>query len=192
MMTGVGSPCTYLLGSQLTQAIDFLHAHGKFTALVTIDIGANNVDGCISGATLSLTCVYAGFAAATADLPVIMSALKSAAPASTLMVGMNYYDPYLAAWFGESGFGQLTSGSLLLTNNFNALLGSLYGAFSTPVANVQDAFFTNTTTGTPVPTDVAAICAWTWMCSAGNIHANAAGYSVIAGAFEDQIGSTLP
>jgi hypothetical protein len=36
--------------------------------------------------------------------------------------------------------------------------------------------------GGPVPTNVATICAWTWMCQLGDIHANDTGYAVMAGA----------
>jgi hypothetical protein len=43
-----------------------------------------------------------------------------------------------------------------------------------------------------VPLNVARICTWTWMCAPApvgpNIHANAAGYRVIAAAFERAIG----
>ena len=43
-----------------------------------------------------------------------------------------------------------------------------------------------------VPLNVARICEWTWMCAPApvgpNIHANAAGYQVIADAFEQAIG----
>ena len=31
-----------------------------------------------------------------------------------------------------------------------------------------------------IPTNVATICAWTWMCTRNDIHANDAGYAVLA------------
>ncbi len=73
-------------------------------------------------------------------------------------------------------------------------------AFGVPVADVQAAFsttdFADTATlpgiGT-VPLNVARICTWTWMCAPApigpNIHANSAGYQVIAVAFQQVIGS---
>lgn len=186
-----GGICPYERGSQLASAVSFLHAHGKFTPLVTIDIGANNVDNCVSGATIDLACIDTGFAAAAADLPLVLKALHGASP-STRIVGMNYYDPYLAAWFAEGGtFGPLSGGSLALTASFNDELEGIYAAFGVPVADVESAFSTFITTGTPVvPLDVATICGFTWMCTAvpPNIHANAAGYAVMAGAFDAQVG----
>src|SRR5437773_9000072 len=37
------NPCQYPHGSQLAEAVSFLHAHQKFVALVTIDIGPNDL-----------------------------------------------------------------------------------------------------------------------------------------------------
>ena len=55
------------------------------------------------------------------------------------------------------------------------------------VADVSTAFRSTVTTpvtvpalGGAVPTNVATICAWTWMCQLGDIHANDAGYAVMA------------
>jgi hypothetical protein len=46
--------------------------------------------------------------------------------------------------------------------------------------------------GTLVPKNVAEVCTLSWACTAPpqgpNIHANAAGYGVIAGAFADVLG----
>jgi len=48
------------------------------------------------------------------------------------------------------------------------------------VADVAGAFATTTTTGSPQPTNVKRICAWTWMCQRQDIHANDAGYAAMA------------
>jgi hypothetical protein len=44
----VGGRCAYDEGTQLAQAVEFLHAHSRTTRLVTIDIGANDVQRCVS------------------------------------------------------------------------------------------------------------------------------------------------
>src|SRR5260370_11255399 len=49
MLTGGGSPCTYPAGSQLAAALAFIRAHRSAVVLITIDIGANNVDCCAAG-----------------------------------------------------------------------------------------------------------------------------------------------
>src|SRR5215471_4436059 len=72
MLTGAGSPCSYPEGSQLAQALAFIRTHRSAVVLITIDIGANNVDSCAAGGTINLSCVASGFAAARADMPKIL------------------------------------------------------------------------------------------------------------------------
>jgi hypothetical protein len=69
------------------------------------------------------------------------------------------------------------------------MLEQIYEAAGDPVADVESAFSTTVTTPVVgIPLDVLRICQWTWMCAAAplgpNIHANSAGYGVIAQAFE--------
>ncbi len=198
MLTGAGSPCTYPAGSQLRAALAFIRAHRAAVVLITIDIGANNVDGCAAGGVINQTCVTSGLAAARSDLPKILGALRGAAREDTVIAGMNLYDPFLASYLaGPTGLAVATQ-SVGLDVSFNSLLGASFGAFGIPVADVQTAFsttdFTDTATlpgiGT-VPVNVARICQWTWMCAPSpigpNIHANPAGYQVIAVAFQQVI-----
>jgi lysophospholipase L1-like esterase len=195
-----GGICAYPLGSQLAQAVNFLRHHRKNTVFVTIDIGANNVDGCISDGQVDLPCVTAGLDAMKADMPVIVSRLNAAAGphAAIQFVGMRYYDPYLASWLAGPDGQAISSQSLLLTNIINAVLQNTYLAGGWKVANVSFAFQTNDTTDMvvfppfgEVPVDVANICLNTWMCAATpqgpNIHANALGYMLIAQVFAAQI-----
>lgn len=199
MLTGVGSPCTYPDGSQLAQALAFIRAHRSAVVLITIDIGANDIDGCAAGGVINQTCIANGFAEAQADLPKILSALQSAVGEDAVTVGMNLYDPFLADYLTGSAGQAVATQSVSLDVAFNSLLDGEFGAFGMPVADVQTAFsttdFADTTTvpglGT-VPLNVARICEWTWMCAPSpigpNIHANATGYEQIAGAFEQAIG----
>jgi len=200
MLTGAGSPCTYPAGSQLAQAVAFIRAHRSAVVLITIDIGANNVDSCAAGGTINLSCVASGFAAARADMPKILDALQSAVGEDTVIAGMNFYDPFLADYLAGPTGQALAAQSVSLDGAFNSLLGASFAGFGVPVADVQTAFsttdFADTATlpgvGT-VPLNVARICQWTWMCAPSpvgpNIHANAAGYQAIAAAFEQAIGS---
>ena len=103
-------------------------------------------------------------------------------------MGMNYYDPFLAAYLlGET---TLASESRTVTGTFNQLLEGVYQRAGDQVADVQSAFKTLDTTPVTyadmtVPLDVAVICELTWMCdySPPNIHPNATGYQAIAEAF---------
>jgi len=181
----VGGICSYEEGSQLAAARAFLRTHR--VAFITIDIGANNVDKCVSLAGLLQSCVDAGIGAAAQDLPAILLALRSEAP-DVPIFAMNYYDPFLGlAIFGALG-QQIAASSLVNALVFNAVLENAYGAYGIPVADVARAFhLTDTTTFAGVPLNLLLTIAWTWMGApppiGPNIHPNAAGYAVIAGAF---------
>jgi lysophospholipase L1-like esterase len=183
-----GGICTYTTGSQLGDAAAFISTH--HVSLVTIDIGANNIDGCIVNGVVNLQCLGAGIAALQADLPVIMSTLRAANP-NVKIWAMNYYDPFLAAWFQGAAGQSLAKQSVLLGAAFNGILSKIYTAFNARVVNVAGAFSTHNFTIDPftgLPFNVTLICSFTWMCAPApqgpNIHANALGYSVIASEFE--------
>lgn len=201
----IGNPYT----KQVTAAASFLAAHRQAHILVTLDIGANNVDGCLAGGTIDTTCVTEGVAAAGTDLPQILAKLKAAAGPRVTFVGMNYYDPFLAEWLTGSAGQTLAEESVALSSTFNNVLQSAYTAFGVPVANVAGAFrtadFTDSTKldGATVPVNVADICNWTYMCAPApvnpssvstsdvpfvpNIHCNTSGYEVIARTFEAKL-----
>jgi hypothetical protein len=189
-----GGVCSYSQGTQLAEAVRFLRSHR--VALVTLDIGANNIVHCVSGGAVDQTCVAHGVSDAARDLPVILEQLRAAAGPGVRLVGMNYYDAFLAAWLQGPAGQTLASESVQLAVQFNTVLGSAYGSFQIPVADVQSAY--RTTDFTPVvpfndtPLNVAVICAWTWMCTPApvgpNIHATALGYAIIAVTFVEQIG----
>lgn len=103
---------------------------------------------------------------------------------------MNYYNPFLAAWFVDPALATASAGFLSL---FNGLLGAFYTGFGIPVADVAGAFASVDFTPGPggIPNNVLLICAWTWMCApppvGPNIHANVEGYDAIAAAFLDAL-----
>lgn len=192
-----GGVCPYAAGSQLNDAVAFLATH--HVAFVTIDIGANNIDNCLTPGGIDPACVGGGFSAAVSDLPVIVATLRAAAP-TVPIYGMNYYDPFLAAWLvGQqalaresvcitTGLGYGTyCGAPLPAAGFDGELDAIYAAFGVPVADVATAFQTNNFNTVPVvglPGNVALVCTWTWACSPyQNFHANDAGYAVIAATF---------
>lgn len=182
--------------SQLDAAVSFLQNPNNQVVLVTLDIGANDVDGCVTLTTgINQTCVTNGFASVGSNLPVILRELRQAAGPHTPIVAMNYYDPFLAAWaLGGSG-PALAVESLTAATEFNVILETIYHVFGVPVADVAHAFSTYNFAPIPsedLPVNVFLIVAWTWMAtgpSGPDIHPNAAGYAVIAGAFAKTIGT---
>jgi hypothetical protein len=143
---------------------------------------------------VDLTCFDDGMARIEADLPLILSGLASAG-GDTPVIGMSYYDPFLAAWLlGPSGRAEATT-SIGLAQDLNTVLADDYGASAT--ADVQGVFKTADTArhghyaGETVPVDVARICAWTHMCAEGDIHADDVGHARIARAFEEVLRTVL-
>jgi lysophospholipase L1-like esterase len=190
-----GGICRYPGGSQLTAAVAFLRQHRSRVSLITIDIGANDPDSCITQPTVSklATCVGKAIPEATTNLTTILTRLRQAAP-HVRMIAMNYYLPVLAEWRNGLAGQALARLSELAAAGYNTLLANIYRSFGVRVANVFSAFHTSDFTQQVrvpglgrVPRNVAAICQWTWECAAPprgpNQHANQAGYQVIAHTF---------
>ena len=68
---------------------------------------------------------------------------------------------------------------------------SEFQAFGVEVADVESAFSLTELTIQPsgLPLNVQRVCAWTWMCAVGDIHANSDGYGEIAQAFAAEVGT---
>jgi lysophospholipase L1-like esterase len=181
----------YPIGTnQLEAAESFLKVNQ--VALVTLDIGANDVDGCIRASGIDEVCLRNGLASVGSNLPFILRRLRQAAGLRTTIVAMNYYDPFLVAWTLGANGQALALESLEATTSFNLKLESIYLAFGIPVTNVAQAFRTDNFTpvpaeNPPVPINVFLIGAWTWMGApppyGPDVHPNNAGYAAIAGAF---------
>ncbi len=190
-----GGICSYPGGSQLAAALGFLRAHRRQVSLITIDIGANDPDSCISRLSVTglASCVGKSIPEAVANLAKILTRLRQA-DASARIVAMNYYLPALAAWRNGLVGRALARLSELAAVGYNTLLVDDYKAAGVRVANVFSAFHTADFGGQVtlpgfgrLPRNVAAICQWTWECAASprgpNEHPNQAGYAVITRAF---------
>jgi lysophospholipase L1-like esterase len=192
-----GGICRYPAGSQLAAAASFLRAHRGKISLITIDIGANDPDSCVT-TRLSFSgvasCIAASFPDTLVNLRKVMSTLRAAAGAGVRVIGMSYYVPTLAQW--RSGLlGQaLARVSEKVVGGYNRLLSGVYQAYGARVADVFDAFHSADFAGQvnvsgmgEIPPNVAAICEFTWECASAprgpNEHATTAGYNVIAQTF---------
>jgi lysophospholipase L1-like esterase len=189
-----GGGCAYPgAESQLAAAERFLRLHRDRVRLVTIDIGGNDVNGCVRGTAIDQACVLSAVGTAAENLGQIVRRLRAAAPRARI-VGMTYYDPYLASWLAGPAGQAVARQSVQLTVLLNGVLTGVFTAAGVRVADVAGAFATtDLTTAAPLPGGgegplaVARICAWTWMCPGTgrppDIHATSAGYAVIAEAF---------
>lgn len=185
-----GGRCDYELGSQLAQAVDFLEDHGQLTRLVTIDIGANDVQRCVSrptptsGFVVDEACIGRGMTDVATNLPRVLGTLRALAPHARFVV-LDYYNPFLAAWLTGTEGQTVALQSSGLQHALNAIIAGAAAGTGAGLADVSGAFHSDdwTVVTAPgigaVPRNVATICAWTWMCTRGDIHADDAGYAVL-------------
>ena len=161
-----GGICTYAtktnpsLTNQLQAAETFIANNP--VAFVTIDMGANDVDGCagyvthnppdpnyaadvpacvLSGATNATYGVNAdGIAGIDTNMPTILAGLQNAIATSTKsqgarIYGMNYYDPFLALYLeaAYTGPSGFAEQSTALAGQLNSHLAADYAAASPPI-----------------------------------------------------------
>jgi hypothetical protein len=131
----------------------------------------------------------------TKNLNTILSGLTAASDRLPRSIGMNYYDPFLQEWLNGAQGQVVAAASVGLLEGLNTAESAEYVLYGWRVADVATAFhsldFLNKRPAPPyglLPQNVAYICNYTYMCSLQNIHANVAGYQLIAGAFAKHIG----
>ena len=191
-----GGSCPYIAGSQLEAAVDFISDKPAKIHLVTIDMGANDFrDADCIGNVDNPTCLSDVSGQIATDLATVLTALNDAAGPNTTIIGMNYYNPFLSSWLDGLDGQTLAMESALAVASVMDMLGMTYGTAGIPVADVaaafrSDEFVMMVPSALPAPNDmlplnVANICEFTYMCDAEpDIHANRAGYSLIADTIE--------
>jgi len=203
-----GGVCNdYASGSQLGDAAQFITDHADQVVLVTIDIGVNDLlsSSCLDlvNQTVDQTCLQTQFQKTGSNLSLILSTVFSAVAPGTPVIGMNYYDPFLAV--ALQGNIQFAQQSVVLAQALNdQVLAPVYNLFAFHVADVFTAFHTTDfTTMVPfpppinsAPLNVATICQLTFMCQpppvGPNIHATTPGYAAIAATFFQVFDSLTP
>jgi lysophospholipase L1-like esterase len=174
----------YPKGTELAEALGFLEAHKSKVALVTIDIGANDLQRLDSQGNVVI-CLLEPAGCATqetrlaANLSAMLSELRAAAGTDVPIVGMTYYNAFAPLWFTDPATALFIGGRV---DDLNAVLTSTYAAAGVPVADVAGAFENGI-----YPDSALNVCTWTWVCSLGDLHANSAGYGVIAQAFKQAL-----
>jgi hypothetical protein len=188
-------------GSQYRNALSFLNAHAGKIALVTIDIGGNDIVNCIYVANPA-TCFANGLKTMQKNLTTIVNGLRTATHSKVPIFGMNYYDPLLGDWLAGPGpTRSLAISSIAGVATLNKDMTTVYVKAKMPVADVATAYqssdmthFVSSKWGR-IPVAVDRACAWLDItCRKGAAEGfgddpNNAGAVVIAHAFEKKIGT---
>lgn len=189
-----GDHCYAPGDSQLLRDVAFLRAHHNQEGVVTIDLGFNDLHGCLFHQVIDMNCVNQRMSLLSVQLAQIITQLRAAAGPQVKFVGINHYNPYLAAAVHDPTLKPFADASVAAIDLLNATLATVYAQDAIPVADVAGVFHTYDTNpvdvpglGT-VPENVAQVCALTWMCQAApygpNLHPNDQGYQVIANAID--------
>lgn len=149
--------------SQLDVAVDYLTANPGEVGLITLTIGANDVLACDPDDPDIEKCLGEQLGLIAANVPVIVEALREAAPGVPI-VAMNYYQPNLAFWIVDPA---LADQALALTVIFNETLEGVFNTLDVPVADIEKKFKTFKMQG-DVPKNVRVICKFTLMCEKKN------------------------
>jgi len=179
-----GGTCDFAAGSQLEQAEKLLAASTD-VALVTIDIGGNDLLRCVrGGAQIDTACVRTGVATVKKNLPAILERLRAAAGDDVPVLVLGYYNPWLAA----KALDQPVKGVDAAAKAYTTLSTTIEAAAKqtgTTFVGLDEAFSTNDTTpttinGRSVPQNAAKICTLTNICTAGDIHLTDEGAATVA------------
>jgi lysophospholipase L1-like esterase len=192
---------TMRLGGQYLAARSFLRAHRGHIALITIDIGGNDIAGCVGPGGIDPACSAQARSTIKRNLTAMLAGLHAAAR-GVRVIGMTYYNPFLGDWLAGGPLRSLAISTLPGLVSLNRELTALYsGAKKT--ADVQG-MFRSTDLKTvvasqwgDVPIAVKRACSWLDIqCHVGAPQGfgddpNNAGAAAIASAFERTIGPLL-
>jgi lysophospholipase L1-like esterase len=183
-----GDHCRPAGQTQLGDAVAYLDAHVGHMAYITLEIGGDDILGCIHQGVLDQACLPGALADIRSGIPVIIHALQAAAPGVPI-VGVGTHNPELYTWItGPAGQAAARQSAAQLPILSSTLLGT-YSSLGIPVSNIQGAFATQAFSpmvswdGQSVPINVARTCEWTHECDAGvvgrNVHPNDLGHAVM-------------
>ncbi|MEO7421107.1 MAG: hypothetical protein ABIU87_01775 [Ornithinibacter sp.] len=142
---------------------------------------------CVSGTEMAIdgTCPRVGLNDVATLLPAALHQIHAAGPSAKIVVA-NYDNPFLAADLAGPSGQLIAAQSVVIQTQFNDIIATAATAANPYVADLTTAFRSSDPTLVSlagvgqVPTNVAAIFAWTWMCTLGDTHANDTGYAALA------------
>ena len=190
--------CYPKTSSQLAAAVSFLNANTSRQGIVVIDLGQNLLHKCMRTVPTSDACLNSALVDVSTYLPRVARDIVAASGPQVDVVGLNYFDPFVARPLTSSP--TTWSQARHLHSYFvraNQLVAAAYGAAKIPVADLASAFGSNNWSRvnfskSRIPSNAFHACQLTWICYAPPFgpdpHPTRAGYIVIA----DAVWQTLP
>lgn len=183
---------SYSASTQAEAAEAFIIAHRRHIGLITVSIGGNDVTSCATSAN-PIACVATAAKEISKNVTALAEALRTAAGPRVPIIGLTYPDvilggyvyPSLPATSARVTLAELSV--IAFKSLINPTLSEAYAHAKAAFVNVTAATgaftpLTRTTTYKPygtIPIAVARVCALTWFCTQGNIHATTKGYRFI-------------
>ena len=182
----------YPTTTQESAAEAFLTAHRGHIGLITVSIGGNDVTACAVQAN-PISCVSTAVTGITKNVTSLAAALRAAAGPDVPIIGLTYPDVILGSYIYPKQPAAASSLSLAKLSVvafkylINPALTKAYAPASGSLVDVTKATgayvpLTRTVRYRPygtIPAAVASVCALTWFCAQGNIHATTKGYTLI-------------
>jgi lysophospholipase L1-like esterase len=180
-----GGKCTFDEGSQLEQAEAVLAERAGEVALVTIDIGGNDLLRCVrGGAEIDTACVTEGVQTVEKNLPTILERLRTAAGPDVPVLVLGYYNPWVAAQTLDQPVAGVEEAAKAYADLSDGIEAAAKGAGATFVG-LDEAVATDDTTptqlgGRSVPENAARVCTLTNLCTGRDIHFSDEGAATVA------------
>jgi lysophospholipase L1-like esterase len=182
----------YPATTQEAAAEAFLTTHRGHIGLITVSIGGNDVTACATQAN-PISCVSTAVAGITKNLTSLAASLRTAAGPGVPLIGLTYPDVILGSYVypkqpATASTVSLANLSVLAFKSLiNPALSKAYASANGTLVDVTRATgayvpLTRTVRYRPygtIPAAVASVCALTWFCAQGNIHATTKGYTLI-------------
>ena len=187
-----GGAVRYPTTTQAAAAEAFIASHRRHVALITVSIGGNDVTAC-AVAPNPITCVATAASTIAKNVTALATGLRRAAGRDVPILGLTYPDvilgdyvyPTLPPTAARVGLAKLsvTAFRSLINPTLQKAYAQADGSF-VDVTAATGAYGPLTKTVRVahygvVPEPVAKVCALTWFCAKGNIHATTAGYELI-------------
>jgi lysophospholipase L1-like esterase len=183
---------TYPTTTQIAAAQAFISAHRGHIGLITVSIGGNDVVGCATQAN-PVSCVATALDNIKANVTTLASDLRTAAGPRVPIIGSTYPDIVLGRYvfphnppppsavnlakLSVTAFKVLINPAL--SQSYASAGGSLVDVTAATGAYTSLARTVKTTAYGTIPVPVASVCALTWVCEKGDIHARTSGYTLI-------------